>query len=202
MVEKNNYSMAIEVFKNNNGILRMSEAMRQGVPKHMIYSLLQEGLVIREERGLYRLDSDMQFSYPDLIKIGLLVPKAVICLISALYFYRLTTQIPSSVYFAMPSNLRLPKIVYPPIEVIRLSPKVYFAGIDEQVLDGKKIKIYSPEKTITDCFKFRSKIGNDIAIEALKYYMKKYRSKIDKLMEYARINRVEKLMRPYLESLV
>jgi predicted transcriptional regulator of viral defense system len=202
MIEKNNYSLAIEVFKNNNGILRMSEAMRQGVPKHMIYTLFHEGMVIREDRGLYRLDSDIQYSNPDLVKIGLLVPKAVICLISALYFYQLTTQIPSSIYIAIPRNLRLPKVAYPPIEVIRLSSKAYFAGIDQQVLDGVAIKIYSPEKTITDCFKFRSKIGTDIAIEALKDYMKKYRPKIDKLMEYARINRVEKLMRPYLEILV
>ncbi len=202
MIDKNNYSLAIEVFKNNNGILRMSDAMRQGVPKHMIYTLLHEGLVIREDRGLYRLESDKQYSNPDLVKIGLLIPKGVVCLISALYFYRLTTQIPSSVNIAIPRNLRLPKILYPPVDVIRLSPKAYFAGVDEQVLDGKKIKIYSPEKTITDCFKFRAKIGTDITIEALKDYMKNYRPKIDQMMEYAKINRVEKLMRPYLEALV
>ncbi len=202
MVVKNRYAFAIGVFKNNNGILRMSEAIRQGVPKYMIYSLLSKGVISREDRGLYLLNSDFQFSSPDFIKVGLLIPKAIICLTSALYFYRLTTQIPSSVYIALPINIRSPKIIFPPIEVVWLSSKIYFAGVDEQVLDGVKIKIYSPEKTITDCFKFRSKIGDDIAIEALKDYMKKYRPKIDKLIEYAKINRVEKLMRPYLETLV
>lgn len=201
-MKKNKYSQSIDVFEKNNGILRMSEAMRLGVPKHMLYSLFNEGLVIREYRGLYRLDSDIGFSNPDLVKIGLLVPKAIICLVSALYYYRLTTQIPNSVYIAIPRNLRTPKITYPPVEVIRLSSKAYFAGIDNLTLDGVSIKIYSPEKTIADCFKFRSKIGTDIAIEALKDYMNKYHPKIDKLMEYARINRVEKLMHPYLETLV
>lgn len=201
-MKKNNYSQAIEVFEKNNGMLRMSEAMRQGVPKHILYSLFHEGLVIREDRGLYRLDSDIRFSNPDLVKIGLLVPKAVICLISALYFYRLTTQIPSSINIAIPRNLRPPKITYPPIDMIRLSSTAYLAGIDIQILDGFSIKIYSPEKTITDCFKFRSKIGMDIAIEALKDYMRNYTPKIDKLIEYARINRVEKVIRPYLEVLV
>lgn len=202
-MEKNkSYSSAIEIFKKNSGILRMSEAMKQGIPQYMIYYLLSEGVLIREERGLYRLNTKFQFSNPDLIYISLLVPKAVICLTSALYFYQLTTQIPSAINIALPKNIRLPKIDYPPIDVVWLSSKVYSAGIDEQVLDGIMIKIYSPEKTITDCFKFRSKIGHDIAIEALKDYMQKYPPKINELMEYARVNRVEKLMRPYLETLI
>jgi predicted transcriptional regulator of viral defense system len=202
MTIKDEYSSAIDVFNRNNGILRVSAAIKQGIPKHIIYSMFSEGIIVREERGLYCLTSKLQFSNPDFVKIRLCVPKAVICLSSALYFYHLTTQIPSSVYIALPRNIRLPKLSYPPIEVIRLSSKPYLAGIDDHVLDGVQIKIYSPEKTITDCFKFKSKIGNDIAIEALKDYMKKYRPKMDKLIEYAKIDRVEKLIYPYLEALV
>jgi len=176
--------------------------MKQGVPKHIIYSMVEEGILSREERGLYSLTGEVQLSSPDLVKISMLVPKAIICLTSALYFYHLTTQIPSAIHIALPHHIRLPKVMYPPIDVIRLSAKAYASGIDVHILDGVEIKIYSPEKTITDCFKFRSKIGNEIAIEALKDYVKEYRPKVSKIIEYAKINRVEKIMRPYLETLL
>lgn len=196
------YDLAIRIFEKNNGILRMSEAMRQGIPKHILYEMLSHGQVIREERGVYSLKDGPVMTNPDYSKVCLRVPKAVICLTSALYFYDLTTQVPPVVYIALPHNIRVPRIAYPPIDVIRLSPKPYFEGIEIQEIDGISVKIYSPEKTLTDCFKFRSKIGIEIAIEALKDYMKNYRPKLDKIIAYAKINRVEKIMRPYLEAVL
>lgn len=202
MRKLSDYEFAIEIFRKNNGILRMSEAIKQGIPKHMIYAMLSTGLISKEERGLYCLANDVVLTNPDFVKISKLVPKAIICLTSALYFYNLTTQIPASVYIALPQNIRFPKIIYPPIDVIWLSSKPYSAGIEIQNLDGVDVKIYSLEKTLTDCFKYKSKIGIEIAIEALKDYMKNYPPKIDKIIEYAKINRVEKIMRPYLEAVL
>lgn len=202
MANKNKYSYAVEVFSKNSNILRMSEALRLGIRKPVLYDMLSEGLIVREERGLYRLTKSPTLSNPDFVKISLLVPKAVICLTSALYFYNLTTQIPSSVFIALPRNIRFPKVAYPPLDVVWLSPKIYTAGIDIQVLDGVDVRIYDPEKTLADCFKFRSKIGIEIGIEALRDYVKNYRPNVGKIMEYARMNRVERIIRPYLEAFV
>jgi predicted transcriptional regulator of viral defense system len=196
------FAPSIRIFKENHNTLRVVEAVKKGIPRHIIYEMASAGILAREERGLYRLADAEPLSNPDLVNISLLVPKAVICLISALYFYDLTTQIPHAVWIALPRNIRTPRIGYPPIEVVRLSPEPYEAGIEEQFIDGKTIPIYSLEKTITDCFKFRNKIGNDIAIEALKEYMDHPHPKIDKLVEFARLNRVENLIRPYLEILI
>jgi predicted transcriptional regulator of viral defense system len=126
----------------------------------------------------------------------------VICLISALYFHELTTQIPHQVYFALPRDVKTPKIGYPPIKVFHFSVEPYQAGIEEHVLDGVGVKIYSREKTIADCFKFRQRIGMDIALEALQDYLHQPRADVSLLMKYARVTKVEKVMHPYLEALV
>ncbi len=195
------FEPSIEIFKENHNSLRMYEAVKKGVPRHFIYKMVSAGILSREERGLYHLAEAEPLANPDLVNISLLVPKAVICLISALYFYNLTTQVPHVVWIALPRHIRTPRIVYPPIEVIKLAPKPYQAGIEEQFLDGIKVRIYSPEKTIADCFKFRNKIGRDVAIEALKDYMRRSHGKIAKLIDFARVNRVENVIRPYLEAL-
>jgi predicted transcriptional regulator of viral defense system len=141
-------------------------------------------------------------SNPDLIQVSLLVPKSIICLISALYFYDLTTQIPHQIYIALPRNTKTPKIEYPPLKVFHFSERTYMAGIEEQTIDNIKIRIYSREKTITDCFKYRKKFGIEIAIEALKDYMRQPNPNLNNIMKYARINRVEKFIRPYIETLL
>ncbi len=197
-MKRDRFTFAINVFKKNNSILRMSDAMKQGVPQYIIYAMLSDGILIREERGLYRLAGDFQLSNPDLVKVSLLIPKSIICLTSALYFYNLTTQIPRSVFIALPRNIRIPKVTYPPIDVIRLSSGIYSAGVEEHFLDGIKVRIYGPEKTIADCFKYRGRLGEDLAIEALKSYISQHRPKLDLLIEFARLDRVEKILRPYL----
>lgn len=191
-----------KIFTNNNGILRASKAIELGVPKHTLYEMVEAGELIREAQGIYRLSEVDMVGNPDLVNLSLRVPKAVFCLISALYFHELTTQIPHSVYFALPRDVKTPKIPYPPIRVFHFSQESYQAGIVEHDLDGVKVRIYDREKTIADCFKFRERIGMDVTLEAVKDYLKQPKVNVSLLMKYARINRVEKVMRPYLEALV
>ena len=121
-------------------------------------------------------------------------------MISALNFHNLTTQIPYRVYIALPQNTKSPNLDYPPLDIVYLSSKPYFAGIDEHLIDGVLVKIYNQEKTVSDCFKFRNKIGKDVALDALKDYLSLPARQISLLLEYSRINRVENIIRPYIEA--
>ncbi len=196
------YASSKKIFEKHNGLLRASEAIRLGVPEHIVYEMVQSGDLVREARGIYRLADREMLGNSDLVQVSLLVPKGVLCLISALYFYELTTQIPHSVYVALPQNAGRPRMAYPPLEVFWVTTSLHSVGVDEHVLDGVKVKIYSREKTITDCFKFRKRIGEEIALEALKDYVNQPKLDVHKLLEYAKINRVEKLITPYLKSLL
>ena len=190
------------IFETHEGILRAAKAIRLGVPEHVIYEMLKQGELVRDGRGIYRLAESEMPSDPDLVQVSLRVPKAVICLISALYFYELTTQIPHSVYIALPQNSPRPRLKYPPLEVFWVTNYLHSVGVDVHVLDGVKVKIYNREKTVADCFKFRNRVGEDVALEALKDYIRQPKLDVHKLLEYAKIDRVEKLMIPYLKSLL
>jgi len=198
----NSYAKYKKVFAQNNGILRASTAIELGVPQHVIYKMVEDGELVREAPGIYRLKESEPLGNPDLVQISLRVPRAVICLISALYFHEMTTQIPHQIHIALPRNVKTPKIGYPPVKAFHFSEASYMSGIEEQMLDRIPVNIYSREKTIADCFKFREKIGTNIALEALKDYLRSPRPNIQLMIKYAKINRVENVMRPYLESLV
>jgi len=201
-VEKENYPRYKKIFAAEGGMLRAAAAVELGVPKHIIYQMVKTGALVREAPGIYRLADGEPPGNPDLVQVSLRVPRAVICLISALYYHNLTTQIPHQVYFALPRDVKTPKLDYPPIRVFHFSDESYEAGIEKPLVDGLPVKIYNREKTIADCFKFREKIGAEIAIEALKDYLKQPRPDLQAVLQYARINRVEKVMRPYLEALL
>ena len=196
------YEKYKKIFLQNSGILRASEAQRLGIPKHFIYEMLKRGILIRESEGLYRLADVEPLSNPDLIQVSLLVPKSVICLISALYFHDLTTQIPHQVYIALPRDTKTPKLEHPPLKVFHFIERAYSAGIEEHIIDGVKVRIYSREKTVTDLFKYRQKLGIDLAVEALKDYMQQPDLNLNDIMKYAKVNRVEKIIRPYIETLL
>jgi len=196
------YAPYKKIFSEHNGILRASKAIKLGVPQHVLYDMVRSGALVREAQGIYRLSDSDPLGNPDLVNISLRVPRAVFCLISALYFHELTTQIPHSVYFALPRDVKTPKVYHPPVEVFHYSHESYKAGIVEHELDRVKVRIYDREKTIADCFKFRNKVGMDVALEALKDYFAGSNPNVSLLMKYARINRVEKVMRPYLETLL
>lgn len=194
------FEIAKKIFKENYGILRTGKAKKLGIHEVTLIQMCNEGLLVKESRGLYRLADLPPLSNPDLVQIAIRVPNSVICLISALGFYQLTTQIPYKIYIALPREVKAPRIDYPPLDIVYLSQKPYSAGIEEYNLDGVKVRIYSKEKTIADCFKFRNKIGVDIALEALKDYLRQPNRDIQSILNYARINRVEKIIRPYLQA--
>jgi len=163
--------------------------------------MVDAGLLVKESRGLYRLANLPPLSNPDLVNVALKALHGVVCLISALSFHNMTTQMPYKVYIAIPLNARIPKIEYPPIDVFRVSENVYNAGLEEHDVDGVNVRIYNKEKTIADCFKFRKKIGKNIAIEALKDYIHDPGSKIESLLVYAEIDRVSNIMQPFIEAI-
>jgi predicted transcriptional regulator of viral defense system len=197
-----NYTAFKKMFQEHNGVLRVLDAIKLGIPEYIVYEMQRRGELVREGRGLYRLADSQPLGNPDLVRVSMLIPKSVICLISALYFYEITTQIPYSVYIALPKNVGTPRIEYPPIEVIWVVPSLHSIGVEEHTIDGVKMKIYNREKTIVDCFKFRKKVGDNVALEALKEYVKQPQIDVHLLLEYARINRVEKIILPYLKSLI
>jgi predicted transcriptional regulator of viral defense system len=190
------------IFHRSGGIMRSSEARKLGIHPQTLSRMVEAGRMVREERGLYRLAEIELTGNADLIQVAKLVPRGIVCLISALSFHGLTTQIPHKVYLAIPQAMKKPKLTYPPLDVVWLSSRVYSAGIESYALDGVSVRIYNREKTVADCFKFRNKIGLDVAIEALKEYLQLADRSIDDLLRYAAVDRVQKVMRPYLAALV
>lgn len=190
----------VKIFRKCGGQLRMSEAIEHGITRYMLYSLRDKGIIEQISRGVYRLVELPPVSNPDLVTVALRYPNAVVCLISALSFHEITTQIPHEVSIAIPRDSHPPSLEYPPLLVHRFTDQAYQAGIEEHQIDGVTVKVYCPEKTLADCFKFRNKIGMDVVLEALKLY--KGRKKFDhrKILEYAKICRVDKIVRPYLEA--
>ena len=193
---------AIAVFKKHGCILRTAQAIRAGIHPATFYAMRDSGALERVSRGVYRLAGGPPLGNPDLVTVATRVPGGVICLISALSFHELTTQIPHEVHMALPPGAEEPRVDHPPLRTYRFSKRAFTEGVEIHEIDGVKVKIYSPEKTIADCFKFRGKIGLDTAVEAVRYYRERQRIRVDRLMLYASICRVEKIIRPYLEALL
>jgi predicted transcriptional regulator of viral defense system len=191
-----------QVFASSGGMMRTSEAIRAGIHPEELYAARDRGELLQVSRGVFRLADMPPISNPDLVTIALRAPNAVVCLVSALSFHEITTQIPHEVSIALRKGDETPRIAHPPIVVHRFSGRSFEAGIEEHLIDGVKARIYSPEKTLADCFKFRNKIGEDIVIESLRLYRTRRQFKADELLRFARICRVEKVMRPYLEAII
>lgn len=190
------------LFHQNGGQLHMSQALAAGISRTHFYTLRNRGVIQEITRGVYRLSTLPPLSHPDFVIASLRFPKSVICLLSALAFHQLTTHIPHTVNLAVRRTTRLPQLNFPPIQAHRFSDASFSAGIEQYTIDNVPIKIYDPEKTLVDCFKFRHKIGMDIFLEALKNYKKNYRVKANQIINYAKLCRVDTIMRPYLESLL
>lgn len=191
-----------DIFRSCGGVLRMSEALARGITRYMLYSLRDRGVIEQVGRGVYSLVDLPPIGNPDLVTVGLRFPNAIICLVSALAYHEITTQIPHGVSVAVSRKSRLPSLDYLPLLVHRFSDQTYRAGIEEHQIDGISVKIYSPEKTLADCFKFRNKIGMDVVLEALKLYKARKKMNLGRLLDYAKTCRVEKVMYPYLEASV
>jgi predicted transcriptional regulator of viral defense system len=183
-------------------MLRMAQALRSGIHRRTLYALRDAGLTEQLSRGLYRLADTQPLGNPDLVTVAAKVPKGVICLLSALAFHELTTQIPHEVYVAIPRNAEAPRLDHPPVRSFRFSGLAFSEGIETHRMDGVSVRIYSREKTLADCFKYRNKIGLDTALEALRLYKEQGRINVDAILRYAAICRVTKVMRPYLEAVL
>ena len=139
---------------------------------------------------------------PDKVTVAIRVPRSVLCLTSALEFHEITTQFPKAVNIAIPIGIAIPRIAYSPIKVYKLRKPSFSAGIVEHRIDGATVNVYDVEKTLCDCFRFRNRLGMDIVLEALKLYRERKPLKISSIMKYARVCKVEKNIRPYLEAII
>jgi len=195
-------SEAIDLFRRHGGTLRTSEALALGIHPRTLYTMRDSGVLTQLSRGLYRLADLPGVSNPDLVTVALRVPQAVICLISALAFHELTTQIPHAVDVAVHSQAERPRLHYPPLRIFWFSGPAWSEGVETHTIDDTPVRIYSPEKSVADTFKYRHKIGLDVALEALKFYRQRPDFDADELLRFGRICRVESVMRPYLEAIL
>lgn len=192
---------AKDMFRAAGGVLLTRQALDRGINPRTLYAMRDKGILEPLSRGLFRLCEVPLCGSEDLISVAHRVPRGRICLISALAFHGLTTQIPNFVYCAIPHKVSRPQIDYPPARFFRFSKATYEAGVDDHEMSGVRVAVYNPEKTLADCFKYRNRIvGLDTAIEALRFYRERLPLRVDVLLEYARICRVENILKPYLEA--
>ena len=183
------------------GIVRASDLERYGIPRVYLTRLCQKGLVERVGRGLYQLARAETSEHITLAEAAKLVPNGVVCLLSALSFHGLTTLIPHEVWMAIDVKARRPKVAGVPLRIVRFSGKALTAGVEIHRIDGVPVKITCPAKTVADCFKYRNKIGLDVALEALRECRRQRKCSLEDLWHYAKICRVANVMKPYLEAI-
>jgi predicted transcriptional regulator of viral defense system len=183
------------------GLLRASDLDAIHAPRVVLTRLTTAGLLEKVERGLYRLPDAQVSEFDSLATTATKVPQAVFCLLTALQFHELTTQLPRQLWIAMPRGSHPPRIDYPPLKMVQFTGEAYTAGVEEVVRDGVKLRVYGVAKTVADCFKHRNKIGLDVALEALKDARSRNRASVDEIWRYAKVCRVANVMRPYLESI-
>ncbi len=183
------------------GVVRAGELTRSGIHPMTLRRLVDRGVVERDGRGLYRLAGAEVSENYSLIQAAKRVPKGVICLLSALRFHGLTTQKPFEVWMAIERGTRRPAVDAPPLRVHSFSGEAFTAGIEEHNTDGVTLRVYNPAKTVADCFKFRYKIGVDVAMEALRDARRQRKATVDEIWHYAEICRVARVIYPYLEAL-
>ena len=184
-----------------SGIVRASEFARSGIHPMTLRRLMDRGVVERDGRGLYRLVGAEVSEHYSLIQAAKRVPKGVICLLSALRFHGLTTQKPFEVWMAIERGTRRPAAGAPPLRVHSFSGEAFIAGIEEHQIGAVLLRVYNPAKTVADCFKFRYKIGVDVAMEALRDTLRQRKATVDEIWHYAEICRVTRVIYPYLEAL-
>ena len=193
---------AESVFRRKGGLLRMSVAVRAGVHRDTLRVMVERGHLEKISRGLYRLIDSPTPSHLYLAAVAVKVPHGVFCLISALAYHELTTQIPHEVYLAIDRNSEPPRIDFPPVRTFRFSGSAFTEGVERHKVNSVTLRVYSREKTIADCFKFRNKIGLDTCVEALRRYRELRGFNPDALLSFAAICRVKQVMHPYIEAVL
>jgi len=196
-----NQSQRVLDLVRQRGLVRASDLDTIDVPRVVLTRLTNAGLLDRVERGLYRLPDTRLTEHESLVTVATRVPQAVFCLLSALQFHELTTQLPRQVWIAMPRGSHAPRFHYPPVKMVQFTGDAYAAGIVGVDRGGTSLRVYSVAKTLADCFKHRNTVGLDVAIEALKEARGRNMAGIDDIWQYAKVCRVANVMRPYLESI-
>jgi predicted transcriptional regulator of viral defense system len=186
---------------SQHGLIRPRDLDAQGLPRVALTRLVRQGLLARVGRGLYAMPDRPVSEHGSLAEIARKHPQAIVCLLSALRVHNLTTQSPFEVWIAIPNKARAPKMDYPPLRIVRLSGAALTDGIEDHMVDGVRVRMTNVARTVADCFKFRNKIGLDVAMEALQEAWRAKRVSMDELWRYATLCRVAKVMRPYMESL-
>jgi predicted transcriptional regulator of viral defense system len=182
------------------GLLRASDLAALGIPRVYLTRLTAGGKLAKTGRGLYRLAGTPLSESESLAIVAARAPQAVFCLLTALQFHGLTTQLPRQVWIALPQGSHVPRIDYPPVKLIQYTGDAFTQGIETHRIDQVALRVYSVAKTVADCFKHRNKIGLDVALEALKDARSQKKTSADDLWRYAKICRVANVMRPYLEA--
>lgn len=196
----NRDSQALQVIRRL-GIVRAADLEAHGIPRNEIYRLLRKGLVERQARGIYSASEHPVTAEHTLAQVAKQVPSGVFCLLTALRFHELTTQAPAEVWLALPENARKPKLAHPRLRVARFSGPALTEGIETLRVEGVDVRIYSAAKTVADCFKYRNKVGIDVAVEALRDFSRRHRGGANELARFARICRVSRVMQPYLDAI-
>ena len=184
------------------GLVRPVDLEARGVSRAQLYGLLHKGLVARQARGIYVVREHPYTTGHTLAQVAKRVPAGVFCLLTALRFHGLTTQNPAEVWIALPEKARKPRLDYPRLRVARFSGAALTEGIEVHRLEGVEARVYCAAKTVADCFKYRNKIGIDVAIEALRDFTRRHRGGATELSRFARICRVTRVMQPYLDAIV
>ena len=185
-----------------SGMIRARDLAKQGISPTHLQRLYEKGLLLRSGRGIYlHADADELNENESLREATLRIPAGVVCLLSALQFHGLTTQVPHQVWLALPARANSPRGGYPRLRIVHMSGEALTAGIEPHQIGNTTVQVYCVAKTVADCFKFRNKIGLDVALEALRDCWAKRRANIDGIWHYAKICRVSNVMRPYLESI-
>lgn len=194
-------SQAILDLARRRGLIRPRDLEPLGLPRVALTRLVRQGALTRVGRGLYALPERPVSEHTTLAEVARKHPQGVVCLLSALRFHDLTTQSPFEVWLAIPNKARTPRMDYPPLRIVRFSGPALTAGTEQHMIDGVPVRITGVAKTVADCFKYRNKIGLDVALEALREAWTEKRVDMDQLWQFARVCRVTNVMRPYLESL-
>jgi len=184
------------------GILRPRDLVTQGVPPIYLSRLVAQGLLKRVGRGLYTLPDASVTEHHTLAEAAKRVPQAVVCLLSALCFHELTTQLPFQVWLAIENKAWRPQVTDLPLRFVRFSGQAFTTGIEVHQIEGVTVRVYTPAKTVADCFKYRHKIGLDVALEALRDGLRQRKFTVDSLWHAAQICRVANVIKPYMEAMV
>lgn len=183
-------------------ILTTREVAAAGIHRQTLTNMVREGGIERIGRGRYRLGTQPTTENHSLAIVASVAPNAVVCLLSALQFHGIGTQVPFQVWIALEGRARQPRLGHPPLRVVRFTGQAFRAGIREHLIEGQTVRVYSPAKTLADLFKYRNKVGLDVALEALREGWRARRFTLAEIDRYAKVCRVERVMRPYLQSLI